>query len=378
MKEIKQAYTGTEPLWSKYFHQKGGRLGLPVSGNFELTPRCNFHCKMCYIHQSNVQGEWTAEDWIHLGKEAARQGMVFLLLTGGEPFLRSDFREIYSGLKRLGLMISINTNASLITDEMIEFLRNDPPLRINVTLYGASEDTYVRLCGVPMFRRVRDRIEKMREAGLSVRLNATITPENACDIEKIYQLGRELGLPVKSTTYLFPPVRREGTGKCACEDPFIRFTAEEAAMQMLRCKEQILSPLQLAAQGIDELNEEDCTDGMGAPMRCRGGNTSFWVTWDGRMLPCGLFPDTGESIEEVGFALAWERVREKCQRLRLPKECASCSLRGSCPACAASCLAENGDTAILPAYICTMTKTLDRMIRTKYPKVKLEENHESQ
>ena len=28
-----------EPLWSTYIHQKGSKLGLPVSGSFELTPR---------------------------------------------------------------------------------------------------------------------------------------------------------------------------------------------------------------------------------------------------------------------------------------------------------------------------------------------------
>ena len=41
-----------EPLWSTYIHQKGARLGLPVTGTFELTPRCNFNCNMCYVHGS--------------------------------------------------------------------------------------------------------------------------------------------------------------------------------------------------------------------------------------------------------------------------------------------------------------------------------------
>ena len=44
-----------EPLWSTYIHQKGARLGLPVTGTFELTPRCNFNCHMCYVHQTEAQ-----------------------------------------------------------------------------------------------------------------------------------------------------------------------------------------------------------------------------------------------------------------------------------------------------------------------------------
>ena len=111
----------TEPMWSTFIHAKGARLGLPIAGNFELTSRCNFQCKMCYVHdQKNV--DLSAEEWISIGKSAVDQGMVFLLLTGGEPFLRPDFCEIYEALYKMGLLISINTNGSLIDDSMFAFL----------------------------------------------------------------------------------------------------------------------------------------------------------------------------------------------------------------------------------------------------------------
>ena len=65
----KQPGREVEPLWSSYIHDKGNRLGLPVSGSFELTPRCNFDCKMCYVHQTPEQiaasgrKELTADQW---------------------------------------------------------------------------------------------------------------------------------------------------------------------------------------------------------------------------------------------------------------------------------------------------------------------------
>lgn len=68
--------------------------------------------------------------------------MLFLLLTGGEPFLRKDFRQIYTELKKLGLLISINTNATLIDEETVEWLKKDPPMKVNVTLYGGGNETY--------------------------------------------------------------------------------------------------------------------------------------------------------------------------------------------------------------------------------------------
>lgn len=120
----------SEPWLSTVLHQKGSRLGLPISGTFELTSRCNFDCKMCYIHGKNCaelqKEELSAAEWIELGKKARDAGTVFLLITGGEPLIRSDFREIYTELKKLGLVISLNTNASLLQEETAELLIKNP------------------------------------------------------------------------------------------------------------------------------------------------------------------------------------------------------------------------------------------------------------
>ena len=140
-----------EPLWSQYMHQKGGRLGLPVSGSFELTPRCNFNCKMCYVHQTAEQvaasgrKELTADQWLDIARQAKDAGMVFLLLTGGEPLTFPEFPRLLHELKQLGLLVSVNSNGSLIRGEMLEALKKDPPLRFNITLYGGSDATSERL-----------------------------------------------------------------------------------------------------------------------------------------------------------------------------------------------------------------------------------------
>ena len=83
----------TEPYISTYLHQKGRRLGLPIAGNFELTARCNFNCPMCYVHMTEEQvkengKELTAQQWLDIARAARDKGMIFVLLTGGEPLVR--------------------------------------------------------------------------------------------------------------------------------------------------------------------------------------------------------------------------------------------------------------------------------------------------
>ena len=171
MKSEKQTMVSTEPVWSTYIHAKGAALGMPVAGNFELTGRCNFGCKMCYVHDSDGTDELSTDQWIEIGRQAVEKGMVFLLLTGGEPFLRKDFKEIYSALKKLGLLISINTNGSLIDQDMFDFLSENPPLRMNISLYGCSNETYARLCGKPVFAVESRKSIRLQEGGISVRMN---------------------------------------------------------------------------------------------------------------------------------------------------------------------------------------------------------------
>ena len=158
-----------EPLWSTYIHQKGARLGLPVTGTFELTPRCNFNCNMCYVHQTEAQAaqggrrELTTAEWLAIAEEARKAGMVFLLLTGGEPLLRPDFPELLHALKNMGFLVSVNSNGSLLRGELLEAVKQDPPLRFNITLYGGSNATYERLCGRAMFQEVVDNLRALKD-----------------------------------------------------------------------------------------------------------------------------------------------------------------------------------------------------------------------
>ncbi len=227
----------------KFFYQKAAASRLPISGTFELTPRCNMNCAMCYIRMSPEEmrsrgRERTAAEWIALGKTCAELGMLFLLLTGGEPFLRPDFREIYTELKKLGLLISINTNGTLLNEETVSWLAENAPTKINVTVYGGSNETYHRLCGHPTgFDTMRRGVELLQEAGIFVNLNASFTNYNIEDMASIAAFGKEHGLSINAATYMFPPVRSAREGKC---DECARFTPEQAGLARAEADLQLL------------------------------------------------------------------------------------------------------------------------------------------
>ena len=371
----------TEPHLSRYLHSKGAKLGLPIGGNFELTARCNFDCPMCYVHlkQEDIEAqgrELTAKQWIDIARQARDAGMVFALLTGGEPFVRKDFFEIYRAMKEMGLMISINSNGSMLSGPILEKLLEDPPFRVNVSLYGGSNETYCGMCGQPAFDRVVENIAALKAGGVDVRLNVSITPYNREDLGAICRKAEELGVHVKVASYMYPSIRvnggkygygdrldPDGAGAAAVEWDQMRFTPEEFARRACAMHEYTL------------VEESECAADLDEGVRCRAGSTSFWMTWDGRMLPCGMMPYPTAYPLEVGFREAWEQIKTETKKLRMPAKCGSCPKRGACAVCAAVCVTETGRFDGVPEYMCAMT---DATIRRTWAAYEERKHHEDQ
>ena len=357
----------TEPYLATYLHQKGRKLGLPIAGNFELTARCNFNCPMCYVHQSAEQvasmgGELTARQWLDIAAAAQKKGMIFVLLTGGEPLVRKDFFEIYDGMKKMGLMISINSNGSMLQGEILERFLQDPPFRFNISLYGGSNGTYANMCGLPMYDRVKENIRALRKAGIAVSLNLSITPYNCGDLEQIYADAVELDVNVKASSYMYPPVRINGEN-FGCGN---RLSAAEAAAcsvqwDRIRLTEEEFAIRAKSMENLVDAFQEGCPVEADEGVRCRAGSSSFWVTWQGKMLPCGMMTKPAVYPLETGFDAAWEQLLAETAKIRLPKECGGCAYKDVCGVCAAVCFAETGRFDGVPEYVCQKTREQVRL-----------------
>ena len=351
-----------EPRLVEFFHRKAEKTGTPISGTFELSPLCNMDCRMCYIKMTKEKQESIArlrrnEEWIELAKEAREQGLLFLLLTGGEPFLVENFKELYIELHKMGFCISINTNGTMIDENVIEWLRKYPPMRINMTLYGASNETYEKLCRNPKgFTQVKRAISLLKENNLQVKLNCSVTPYNKDDLKAMIEFANDNDLIIQATSYMFPPLRKDES-LVGQND---RFTPEDAALYgayigaYQNGYDNFKSYVESGELAIYDA-DDDCGVVEGDKMRCRAGLTSFWMTWEGKLLPCGMIPDKGLDPWEVGFTKAWENARNIVKEIKLPVKCAGCAKKNQCRACAAMVYTETGTYDKLPQYRCDMT-----------------------
>ena len=355
-----------EPAITDYLHRKATHMRIPLNGTFEITPVCNMDCKMCYVRMSHAQQRAvrplrTADEWMALAREAKDAGMLYLLVTGGEPFLHPECREIISGLQKMGFILSINSNGTMIDEKVISWLKETPPTRINITLYGASDETYGELCGNPRgFTQVTRAIRLLRDAGISVKLNCSVTPYNAKDLEQMLKFAEDNRLIIQPTTYMFPPLRKDAS-MIGQND---RFTPEEAAYYSAKIEYFLGGRDRFLARPDDDLPplsgdiDESC-EGLGEGIRCRAGKCTFWVTWEGKLMPCGMIPSPIQgNVFEDGFIPSWKKAMEIVDCIRLPVQCASCKLSDSCRACAAMVYTETGSFDRVPEYRCRMAHSL--------------------
>ena len=170
---MKQPERYVEPRLTQYLFDRASRTLTPLSGTFELSPVCNLACKMCYVRKTPAEVAASPRppvgliQWLSIAEQARDAGMLYLLLTGGEPFLWQDFWPLYERLSTMGFLISINSNATLLDEARVARLAEHPPTRINITLYGAGNETYEALCGRSgMFDRVDRAITLLRQAGI--------------------------------------------------------------------------------------------------------------------------------------------------------------------------------------------------------------------
>lgn len=368
---------------SDYLYRKASVNKIPLNGTFELSPVCNFSCKMCYVRRtiSQIKKEgkqvkhWT--EWVSLAEQCKQEGMLYLLLTGGEPFIYPHFRELYMKLHSMGFLISINTNGTMIDEETVAWLKNVAPIRVNVTLYGASGNTYEKICGdASGFDKAKRAILLLKSAGINVVINGSMIPENERDMEDIIRLGKENDIYTRISTYMFPPVRREkelSDSRCTPEqsaDLFIRKN------RCIHEREQYISFLRNEQFKFHEAvtGEKDNWGSSLEYMRCRAGRSTFWISWDGKMTACGMlsFPLEVYPFQKP-FAQCWMELTNAVRSVKVLRECNLCNKKEICNPCVAMLYAETGDVNRKAQYLCDLTECVIQKIKEELKEVERNE-----
>ncbi len=351
---------------------------IPLSGQFELTPVCNLRCKMCYVHRpeedkQNAGNLLPASFWLETARQMKEAGTLVLSMTGGETLLYPELDEVMDGLSSMGFLISFNTNGTLVDKERVQWFLKYVPTKINISLYGATNETYEKLCGMKDgFDRVDRAITLLQAAGLNVYLNAVIVPENRGELQLMHQYAARHGLVLHVTTYIFPNKSR-CMGLSVKETDY-RLNPEEAVdafcenLSLVNGGADIHSKLAALSAQLAVMEQIMSRKENHGFEECRGGLCDFAVTWKGKLQPCVMFDRAAvelrrEDKTQIVFLNSWNEMSEKMSHLQAPKRCKECHRQMICPGCKAAIYQESGNLNEAPEYLCQYCDVLEEMAR---------------
>lgn len=251
---------------------------FPLSGQWELTCRCNLKCVMCYTDPFNtperIKQELTFEEIIRILHELQEAGCLYLCFTGGEPLARRDFLEIYTYAKMQGFLLSIFTNGTLITERVADHLVAYPPRMIEISFHGLTQATFENITqGKGSYARVLKAIRLLLERKLPLTLKTTGMTVNREEILLIKRFVARLG----SVQYQFGPDMRSRLD--GSEDPYRYQLSDEVIWEI----EQADPALREERERQDRCRAECQRQGK---MLCGGGRYRFHIDAYGQLQLC--------------------------------------------------------------------------------------------
>ena len=341
-----------------YLGMKAREKGVPISGKFELTPLCNFNCKMCYVHldTNQLDGQFVlpVDTWKDLMYQAWKAGMIKATLTGGECLTYPGFDELYLYLHSLGCEVAVLTNGFLLNEKRIQFFKEHMPSDLQITLYGWNDDVYERVTGFHAFSTIADNIKQAVKADLPVYISITPNKYLGEDLLETIRMAKDLCKIVFINNTIMAP--RKETGRSEQQDDIeldLYIRACQLCFGMEGQKPSVISEDKLPPCGgpSHEVSEYG--------LLCGGGRSSFAIDWKGTMTPCTDLDIISAYPLKDGFTTAWSKINQTVNQWPRVPECKGCAYESACNNCAANVLrfAERGK---MPTGLCERTKELVR------------------
>ncbi|MEM3684424.1 MAG: TIGR04053 family radical SAM/SPASM domain-containing protein [Conexivisphaerales archaeon] len=172
----------------------------PVLVFWEMTRACNLFCLHCRASaiKKALPGELSTEDAKTLLDDITKFGRPYptVILTGGDPLLRSDLFEVIEHLNRIDLPFAISPAVTeMLNRDMLLSLKRHNASSVSVSLDGSSKFTHDRIRSVEgTFDRTIDVIRTAVELGINIQVNTTIMKQNVHELPYIFELIRRLGV----------------------------------------------------------------------------------------------------------------------------------------------------------------------------------------
>ncbi|MBI3610881.1 MAG: radical SAM protein [Nitrospirae bacterium] len=349
--------------------QAVSQKSIPHRIYWELTRGCNLRCLHCRANPTELAAsdDLSTQNCLQIMDQIAEVCRPALVLTGGEPLLRSDLYELARYGKSKGFHMGLATNGTLVTASVAEAIRDAGMGRIGISIDGADAATHDSFRRVPgAFDGATAGIRNLKRLGLFVQINTSVTTQNAAQLEAMLDLmtGLEVDawhlfllVPVGCGLQIAPTMQVEAVEyerilnwiyeksktatidlRAVCAPHFVRIRAQH----IMEDKSRGIEPQPFIAPGTKAKTDAPAHSAKG----CLAGTGMCFISHRGEVYPCGYLPVQAGDLKKQAFGTIWADS-PVLQDLRDPNllkgKCGICEFRHICEGCRARAYGMTGD-----------------------------------
>jgi radical SAM protein with 4Fe4S-binding SPASM domain len=306
---------------------------------WHITDRCNLRCAHCY-QESYTGEELEFRDLLHILDQfrelldrwqcgGGQRVRGHVTVTGGEPFVRSDFPDLLEVLaaRRDRCTFAILTNGSFIDASLARQLQRLAPAFVQVSIEGVPE-SHDRVRGSGSFARTVAAIQTLVRHGIRTFVSFTAHRGNFREFGEVARVGRQLGVTRVWADRLIP----HGSGS-GLTDHIL--TPEETReffgimyQARIEASRKWFSPTEIAMHRAVQFLLAG-----GTPYHCAAGDTLITVMPNGDVFPCRRMPiRVGNTLETplVEIYYGNDLLCALRDRNRISQGCEDCCYAGLC------------------------------------------------
>lgn len=334
-------------------HLRSGLVSQPrpQTVTCEATYGCNLNCVHCFnpTHTANSR-ELSTDDLKHVIDQLAAAGTLYFGFTGGEALTRPDLFELLVYAKGKGMLVSLLTNATLVTPDKADRLAALELYRVDVSLYGATAATYEAVTRVQgSFAKFVRGLDLLLERKIPVRLKTIIVTLNAHEMDAMRAFSESRGLHFEFLTNIQPKANGD-------PDPLQYRVTPEVAAQLW--EEQTLRRNPDGTRRRYETTAHD-DDACGMTTRgklftCGCGRSSCGISPYGEMNLCVAYHLPQYDLKLGSVAEGWEALKHYVDdaQPRSDFPCPTCPVERTCDRNVNHAILEMGDpNACVPYHL---------------------------
>lgn len=327
---------------------------------WEITRRCNLRCVHCRSSsQLEVEGhpDFSLDEAKRVLDDIRSYASPVVVLSGGEPLLRSDVFDIAAYGTGLGLRMCLATNGSLVTADTCRQITKSGIKMVSLSLDGSTAAVHDDFRNQPgAFEGVMNATRLFNAHNIDFLVNSSFTKRNQDEAPKIHQLVKSLGATAWYLFMIVPTGRGEEImAELIPPDEYEamlnwHYDMEKEEDELLvrpTCAPQYYRVvLQRAKEEGEKFKRRTLKFSTGGSKGCLAGQLICMIDVDGNVLPCSYFPLPAGNIRTQSFREIWEQsplFLEMRDFAGYKDHCGRCEYLNVCGGCRARAWAVTGD-----------------------------------